>query len=166
MCLISYKNNGSSRAVTEKMKVRAGSVELSWLSLATKFLNGQKLTCATYSHGTMQILLQIAALFAVQKLLRFWFSAFVFFRFWPREIRRVKPEKILNVKLLVISIFIFKWCRDRKFPLSRITVQWFSDKWQFSSQSLSVKFTRKVYWPVWKHTIEKLVNCIHSSELW
>lgn len=60
----------SSRAVTEKYNGQASSVQL---SLVAKFLNGQKFTCVTYLHATMQILLQIAALFAIQKLSRFWF---------------------------------------------------------------------------------------------
>ena len=58
----------SSRAVTEKYYGQASSVQL---SLAAKFLNGQKFTCVTYLHGTMQILLQIAAVCAIQKLSRF-----------------------------------------------------------------------------------------------
>lgn len=141
MFLISYKNNGSSRAVTEKMKVRAGSVELSWLSLATKFLNGQKFTCATYSHGTMQILLQIAASVCCSKTFTVlvFNSAFVFFRFWPREIRRVKPGKILNVKLLVISIFIFKWCREIPFE------SYYGSMIQWQVTTFVTKLVSKIY---------------------
>ena len=119
-------------------------------------------------HGITQILLQIAALFAVQKY--FLGSGFQFcVRFWPRQIRRVKPKKLLNVKLLVrITILICKWCREIPFESSHDSMI-LTNLSQLSSESLSlsVKFTRKVYWSVWKHTVEKLVIIIiHSSELW
>ena len=119
MFSISYKNSGSSRAVTEKMKVRAVSVELSWLSLATKFLNGQKCTWANYhvtlNHANSATDCRPVCCSKTFTVLVFNSAFGFFFRFWPREIRRVKPEKLLNVKMLVISIFIFKWCREIPF---------------------------------------------------
>lgn len=143
------------------------SSRLSAVIFSRQILNGQKFTCVTYLHGTMQILLQIAAMFTIQKLSRFWFSILrlIFSVLTSRNKEGNVTPKLLNVILLLITIFTFKWCREISFESYHGSMI-LTNLSQLSSESLSVKFTQKVYWSVWKHTVDKLDNYIHSNELW
>ena len=107
-----------------------------------KVSNVQKFTCATYLHEPSKFCNRLQqCLFSMFK--NFHLSGFQFcLRSCPPEIRSIKPKKLLNVILLVISIFIFKWCRE--FPFESYHGSMFlTNLSQLSSQSLSVKFPRK-----------------------
>lgn len=70
-----------------------------------------------------------------------------------------------DIILLLITIFTFKWCTEISFESYHGSMI-LTNLSQLSSESLSVKYTQKVYWSVWKHTVDKLDNYIHSNELW
>ena len=143
MCSISYKYDGVSVLEQSLKNIqsddRASSVEL---SLAAKFFNVQKFTCAIYLHEPCKFCNRLPQrLFSMFK--NFHRSDFQFcVRSCPPEIRRVKPKKLLNVILPVISIFSFKWFRE--FPFESYHGSMFlTNLSQLSSQILSVEFPRK-----------------------
>lgn len=143
MCSISYKYDGVSVLEQSLKNIqsddRASSVEL---SLAAKFFNVQKFTCAIYLHEPCKFCNRLQqCLFSMFK--NFHRSGFQFcVRSCPPEIRRVKLKKLLNVILLVISIFIFKWFREIPFK-SYHGSTFLTNLSQLSSQILPVKFPRK-----------------------